>query len=97
VVLKNLKSGVVKEEIYDYLVIATGSNANKMKLPDFEGGNVFCLHTLEDALKLKDFIDLKNPYSVTIIGLSYVAIEMAETLTKIGIKVNLVGRRKYFK
>ncbi len=96
VVLKNLKSGVVKEEIYDYLVIATGSNANKMKLPDFEGENVFCLHTLEDALKLKDFIDLKNPYSVTIIGLSYVAIEMAETLTKIGIKVNLVGRRKIF-
>jgi NADPH-dependent 2,4-dienoyl-CoA reductase/sulfur reductase-like enzyme len=96
IVLKNLKSGVVKEEIYDYLVITTGSKANRFELPDFEGKNVFCLHTLEDAIKLKDFIDLNNPYSATIIGLGYVAVEMAETLTKMGIKVNLLGRRNIF-
>lgn len=93
---RNKRSGIIKEEYYDYLVIATGSIPRRIDIPYFEGENLFTLHTLNDAVRIKEFIEKYNPYSVTIIGNGFVGLEMAETLSKRGLKVNLIGKRVNF-
>ncbi|MCX7830826.1 MAG: FAD-dependent oxidoreductase, partial [Acidobacteria bacterium] len=96
VIFRNTKSGKISEENYDYLVIATGSKVVKLKILDFEPENFFYFHTLSDALKLKDFIKAGKAYSAAIIGAGFIGVEMAECLSKAGIKVSLISNKKSF-
>ncbi|MFB3851870.1 MAG: FAD-dependent oxidoreductase [Acidobacteriota bacterium] len=96
VLFKNLKSGRVSEEDYDYLVIATGAKPKKIATPHFEGENLFSLHTLEDALRIKRFLTKNNVYSAVIIGAGFIGLEMAECLSKAGIKVSLISNKRNF-
>lgn len=96
VLFKNLKSGKVSEEDYDYLVIATGAKPKKIATPHLEGENLFSLHTFEDALKIKRFSTTNNVYSAVIIGAGFIGLEMAECLSRAGIKVSLVSNKGNF-
>lgn len=96
VLFKNIKSGKVSEEDYDYLVIATGAKPKKIAIPHFEGENLFSLHTFEDALKIKRFLAKNNVYSAVIIGAGFIGLEMAECFSKAGIKVSLISNKRNF-
>lgn len=96
IVFKNIKSGKLREESYDFLVIATGSVAKKINILNFEGENVFCLHNLSDALKIKNYIGTNKVYSVVIVGAGYIGLEMAECLSKWGMNVLLVSNKRIF-
>jgi len=96
VLFKNVKSGRVSEEDYDFLVIATGAKPIKLEIPNFEGENVFSLHTLEDAIKIKRFLTKSKVYSAVIIGAGFIGLEMTECLSKAGIKVSLISNKKGF-
>ena len=96
VLFKNVKSGRIFEEDYDFLVIATGAKPKKLIIPNFEGENLFALHTLEDALKIKLFLTKNKVYSAVIIGAGFIGLEMTECLSKVGIKVSLISNNKGF-
>lgn len=96
VVFKNTKSGRITEENYDFLVIATGSKPKKPDSLDLKGENLFSLHTLYDAIKIKNFLNNNKTYSAVVIGAGYIGLEMAECLSKIGIKVTLISNNNVF-
>lgn len=85
--IKNLKSGETSIDTYDKLIISTGAEAFKIA-PLSE--RIFELKTVEDTLKLKDFIDEKKVKTATIIGGGFIGLEIAENLVKKGIKVTLL-------
>lgn len=94
VLFRNVKSGKVSEEDYDFLVIATGAKPKKLVIPNFEGENLFSLHTLEDALKIKHLLATNKVYSAVIVGAGFIGLEMTECLSKAGIKVSLISHKK---
>ncbi len=80
---------------YDLLVICLGGSAIMPNVTAIRHPykNLFKLTHAVDAIKIKDYIDSSNcKDSVTIIGAGFVGIEMAETFSHLGYKVNLVER-----
>ena len=70
---------------YDRLVVATG--ARPAHLP--ENPNEFTLHTLQDALKLKEFLRERRPRRAVVIGAGYIGLEAADALRRNGLEVSI--------
>lgn len=84
------KEGTDYGESYDKLIIASGASAIMPDLPGKELQNIFTLRTLEDGIKIKNFIDRETPTQATIIGAGYIGLEMAEALSVRGLKVRVI-------
>ncbi len=92
VTVRELDSGRSFTENYDKLILATGA---KPTMPDMAGvglGNVFSLRTVEDTLRIREFVVSRHPKSVVIAGGGYIGIEMAENLRNLGMDVSIVQR-----
>ena len=68
-------------------MIATGSRVDK---PSFEGGE-HCW-TSDDIFTMEEL-----PKSMTVLGGGYIAVEMAQIMTGLGVDVTLVSRGKILK
>jgi len=53
---------------------------------------VFGIRTLDDAERLRRFIDREQPRRAAVVGAGYVGMEMADALRRLGLEVDLVGR-----
>ena len=87
----DLTSGTSFTERYDKLILSPGA---KPILPDFytENERVFTLRTVEDTLKIRAFIEQKQPKTAVVIGGGFIGLEMAENLAKLGVKTSIVQR-----
>lgn len=94
VTVKNLNTGDVFEEGYDKLVISTGAKPAKPNLPGIELDDLFTLRTVEDTLKIHEFVQKKRPKSAVLVGGGYIGLELAENLHDLGIDVTIVQRPK---
>ncbi|MCP4579821.1 MAG: FAD-dependent oxidoreductase [Deltaproteobacteria bacterium] len=81
---------------YDKLLIATGASAIIPDLPGFELPGVLALKSMEDGKRIKQFIRERQVEGVVILGMGYIALEMAEALQSRGIKVKMVKPRLVF-
>jgi len=88
--VRDIKSSEVREEHFDRLIIASGSEA--IKLEGFAGRGIFYLHTLDDGYKLKEFITSENPKNACIVGGGYIGLEMADALNSLGLKVRIIEK-----
>ncbi len=82
------------ESSYDRLLIATGASAIRPSIAGIDLDGVFVLKSLEDGRKLKNYLADGKVETAVIIGMGYIALEMAEALTARGIKVTMVKRRE---
>lgn len=84
--VKNLKTGESFFETYDKLILSPGA---KPILPNFyiEDERVFTLRTVEDAIKINTFVNTQKPKTAIVIGGGFIGLEMAENLTRRGVKV----------
>ncbi len=87
ILVKDHKSGLVYEEGYDRLVIATG--ATPILPSSFKGENVFTLYTLKDMDRLKNYIELNSPKKALILGGGFIGIEIAENFLHLGMDVTI--------
>ena len=87
----DLKTGTSFTESYDKLILSPGA---KPVLPDFyaENERVFTLRTVEDTLKIRAFIEQKQPKTAVIIGGGFIGLETAENLAELGIQTTVIQR-----
>ncbi len=90
----NLKTGTSFTENYDKLILSPGA---KPILPDFytENERSFTLRTVEDTLKIRAFVEQKQPKTAAVIGGGFIGLEMAENLAELGIKTTIVQRSNH--
>lgn len=74
---------------YDRLLIATGSEPNRLAAPGFDGDNVFTLRTLADARAIAE--KAKGGARAVIIGASFIAMEAAAALRARKVEVDVVS------
>jgi NADPH-dependent 2,4-dienoyl-CoA reductase/sulfur reductase-like enzyme len=88
------RDGAGKEHTlhYDILVIATGARARGGGIEGVEVPGVHTLHTMTDSLQLRRAIDAGGIERAVIVGGGYIGLEMADALTRRGLRVSLVGR-----
>lgn len=90
ITIKNLENGAVFTESYDKLLLSPGAKPVK---PNFEGVDsekIFTLRTVEDTLKIKRYIEERQPKNAVVVGGGFIGIEMAENLRELGMRVTLV-------
>ncbi len=90
----DLKTGTSFTENYDKLILSPGA---KPILPDFytENERTFTLRTVEDTLKIRAFVEQKQPKTAVVIGGGFIGLEMAENLAELGIKTTIVQRSNH--
>src|ERR1035438_8825687 len=74
---------------YEHLVIATGARCDtcgSTALPP----NVFTLHTLDDATRLRGFIRETQPRHGVVVGAGYIGLEAADALRRNGLRVTVL-------
>lgn len=94
VTVRNLENGAVFEESYDKLLLAPGAKPTQPELPGAELSQLFTLRTVEDTLRIRKFVELRNPQSVVLAGGGYIGLELAENLRELGMDVTIVQRPK---
>ena len=78
---------------YDSLLIATGASPFAPDIPGVGLPGVMVLKHLEDGRRIKSFIQKKTVSKVVIIGMGYIAMEMAEALHSRNIQVSMIKPR----
>jgi CoA-dependent NAD(P)H sulfur oxidoreductase len=84
-----LESGVRVH--YERLVIATGARCDTCGLPGLPP-DVFTLHTLDDATRLRAFLRDKQPQRAVVVGAGYIGLEAADALRRNGLRVTVLER-----
>ncbi len=88
--VKNLKTGEEFEESYDKLILSPGAKPTQ---PGFSGTDldkVFTLRTVEDTLRIKEYINQNHPKSAVLTGGGFIGLELAENLSELGMDVTVV-------
>lgn len=90
--VKNLETGEVFEENYDKLLLSPGAKPVQPEIPGTGLHNLFTLRTVEDTLRIKEYIDQNHPKSVVLAGGGFIGLELAENLRETGMEVTIVQR-----
>ncbi len=92
--VKNLETGEEFEESYDKLLLSPGAKPTQPRLPGVGLEKVFTLRTVEDTLRIKDYINAHHPRSAVLAGGGFISLEVAENLRELGMDVTIVQRPK---
>ncbi len=92
VTVKNLDTGEVFEKNYDKLLLSPGARPVTAGIPGADLDKVFTLRTVEDTLKIDEFIKKEQPRSAIIAGGGFIGLELAENLKRLGLDVSIVQR-----
>lgn len=92
--VKNLETGEEFEESYDKLILSPGAKPTQPRLPGVGLDKLFTLRTVEDTLRIKEYINKHDPKSVILAGGGFIGLELAENLRELGMDVTIVQRPK---
>ena len=92
IIVKDLLTNLEKEFFYDKLILALGAEAIKLTS---NSSKIFELKTVEDSLRIKEYVINNNIHTATVIGGGFIGLEISENLIKLGIKVNLIEGRNH--
>lgn len=94
VTVRNLDSGEEFEESYDKLLLAPGAKPTQPELPGVGLDKLFTLRTVEDTLRIREFVKREKPKSAILAGGGFISLELAENLREMGMAVTIVQRPK---
>jgi len=90
VAVKNLETGESFYESYDKLLLSPGAKPVRPNLPGIDSDRIFTLRTVEDTLRIRNYVDQYQPRSAVLVGGGFIGVEVAENLRHRGIDVTLV-------
>ena len=90
VLVKNLETGEEFKESYDKLLLSPGAKPMQPPLAGIGSDKVFTLRTVEDTLRIKEYINRHQPKSVVLAGGGFIGLELAENLRELGMEVTIV-------
>ncbi|MCK6547223.1 FAD-dependent oxidoreductase [Myxococcota bacterium] len=90
--VKDLKSGVERDERYDVLVLAPGAAPFRPEAPGVGLPGVFVVRTIPDTRKIRAWLEDKPRKEAVVIGGGFIGLEMAENLVHRGLAVTVVEK-----
>ena len=75
---------------YDKLLIASGASPVKPDAPGIDLPGVMVLKSLADGRRIKRFIKKNQVRRVVVVGMGYIALEMAEAFRALGLAVSML-------
>ncbi len=88
--VKRLSTGDVFEQTYDRLILAPGATPIRPPIEGLDAANVFTLRNLDDADRIRAFVNEKKPNRAVVVGAGFIGLEMVEQLKRAGVTIALV-------
>ena len=88
--VRDLTTGREFEENYDKLILSPGAKPTQPNMAGVDLPNVFTLRTVEDTLRIKEYINANHSKSVVLAGGGFISLELAENLRHLGLDVTIV-------
>lgn len=88
--VRNMETGEIFHDSYDKLVLATGASPYRPPVKGIDQGQVFFLRSLGDMLRMRRFLEIRNPQRIVIAGTGFIGMELLENLTESGKQVSMV-------
>ena len=86
----NRQTGERYTQHYDKLVLSPGAAPVRPPLPGIENDRIFFLRTIDDADRIKAFVEKREPRTAVVIGGGFIGLEMTECLRNLGLAVTLI-------
>jgi len=93
VTVRSVRDGAVHDLRYDSLVIATGACPVTPSYAEFGFANLFTFRTMDDALRLSDYLSRRSPGKALVIGGGLVGVLMAEAFALRGMDTVIIEMR----
>ena len=90
--VKDLETGAEFEEAYDKLLLSPGARPTQPRLQGTDLDKVFTLRTVEDTMRIKNYVNQNEPRSAVLAGGGFISLELAENLRTLGLDVTIVQR-----
>ncbi|MHA1969301.1 MAG: NAD(P)/FAD-dependent oxidoreductase, partial [Candidatus Hodarchaeales archaeon] len=90
---KELTTNTNEKISYDKLLITTGSKPFIPPIPGILEGPLYCLRNIEDAIAIRN--RAKDCSTATILGGGLLSVELAKTLSDIGVQPTIIDRSSY--
>lgn len=88
--VKNLTTQEVYQETYDKLVLSPGAEPLRPRIEGIDNPKIFTLRNVPDTDAIKNYVDHENPKRSVVVGGGFIGLEMAENLSRCGMKVDVV-------
>jgi NADPH-dependent 2,4-dienoyl-CoA reductase/sulfur reductase-like enzyme len=88
--VKDVETGVERDEGFDRLMIATGASPIRPSLPGIELENIHTLTKLEDGETLRNKLSEPSCREVAVIGAGFIGLETVEACLHLGKSVRLI-------
>ncbi len=88
--VKDLKSGLERDEYYDYLVLSPGAAPMRPPIPGIDDPAIMTLRSVSDIDTIKAKIDDAQTKRAVVVGGGFIGLEMAENLKERGLSVTVV-------
>jgi NADPH-dependent 2,4-dienoyl-CoA reductase/sulfur reductase-like enzyme/rhodanese-related sulfurtransferase len=102
ILVKDLKTGNEFTEGFDKLIITTGSTPQKLNAAFAEAENAFTLKTIDDAVKIKNYLNLleeessninmPNGISIVMVGGGFIGLELLEAFLAKKFNVTIIEK-----
>ncbi|MGW5350809.1 FAD-dependent oxidoreductase [Streptomyces sp. NPDC004031] len=79
---------------YDHLVIATGAEPVRPRVPGIDAPGVFGVQTLDDGEAVLRGLERSGVRRAVVVGGGYIGVEMAEAMLRHGLDVTLIDRNE---
>ncbi len=90
ITVKDLTTGQEYKEAYDKLVLSPGAYPVKPNIEGINDSRIFAVRNLDDADKIKKYVEENSPKSAAIVGAGFIGLEMAENLAELGINTSII-------
>ncbi len=90
--VEDLERGERRVLDFDKAVLACGARSRRLGIPGEGAANLFTLKDLGDAIRVKQYLDRRQPGRVGILGSGYIALEMAEAFRERGLDTTIFYR-----
>lgn len=90
VTVKILETDEEYSESYDKLILAPGAVPIVPDISGIDNPRIYTLRTIEDALHIRNSVDLNDIMSAVVIGGGFIGLEAAENLWSLGIHITLI-------
>lgn len=89
VTVRDLEADTEYVEQYDKLLLSPGAQPVRPAIPGIDSSKIFTLRTVEDTLRIREYLDANPVRSALVVGGGFIGLEMAENLRAQGLDVTV--------
>lgn len=78
------------QEQFDRFILATGARARKLDIDGEDADGVFAVRGLQDAVRIKNWLETQPVHHVVVIGGGFIGLEMAEAIHQRGLRATIL-------